>query len=69
MAATMVCFLGFFEQIKQYILESFHNILRGDVDQAAQFYELSSLQEKKNIHSRILKSQIPGFAFYHFVSF
>lgn len=50
-AATMVS-LGIFEQIKQYILESFHSILWADVDQAAQFYELSSLQEKKNIHSR-----------------
>lgn len=38
------CFWFFFlEQIKQYILESFHNILRADVGQAAQFHELSSL--------------------------
>lgn len=63
MAATIYIF----EQIKQYVLESFQNILRADVGQAAQFYELSSLEEKTSSQG-ILKSQIPGFAFYHFTS-
>lgn len=51
-----------FEQIQQYILESFQNTLQADIGQAAQSYELSSLQEKKNIQS--WDSQITEPCFY-----
>lgn len=68
MAATIYIF----EQIKQYVLESFQNILRADVGQAAQFYELSSLEEKKNIqsgYSQITDSWVHHrFLVYHFTS-
>lgn len=54
-------FFFFLEQIKQYILESFHNILWADIGQAAQFHELSSLWEKKNIQSRYSQITDPCF--------